>query len=287
VLVIGHRGAPAYRPEHTLEGYQLAIDQGADYIEPDLVVTRDGHLIARHESDLRRTTDVLSHPELGGRTHAEQLTLAEIQTLRNIDGPPEYRGKYAVPTLAQIIALLRLQTRPVGLYVELKSPARFRALGLPMEERLAAQLRGAGWTDRSAPVFVESFEADSLRRMHALLDVRLVQLLWGVAPPVSAAQLDDIAQYAVGIGVERDRLRDHLIAGGPVPLVAQAWSRGLAVYLYTFAQGCPYGDLPERFGHPSDPRPRAEEVRMYRAFYSLGVAGVFTDAPDVAGLARG
>jgi glycerophosphoryl diester phosphodiesterase len=279
VMVVGHRGAPAYRPEHTIESYQLAIDQGADYIEPDLVSTRDGHLIARHESDLTLTTDVAAHPELGGRTRSEELTLAEVKTLR--------AGGYAIPTLEEIVELLHRQTRHVGLYVELKAPAYFRAIGLPMEERLAAVLDAQGWTDADAPAFVSSFEADSLRRMRQLTGVPLVQIIAGFGPRMSPEQLSGIAEYAVAISVHRDRLGRPLPARERPALLYEAREWGLAVHLYTLGADCPYGRLPASLGNPADPADWSDAVRMYRAFYALGIAAVFSDAPDIAVYARG
>jgi glycerophosphoryl diester phosphodiesterase len=285
VLVIGHRGAPLYRPEHTLAGYQLAIDQGADYIEPDLVSTRDGHLIARHESDLRVTTDVLSHPELAGRFRAEDLTLAEVKTLRG--------GGEPIPTLSEIVTLLSGQRRHVGLYLELKSAGYFRRIGLPMEESLAAMLAEEGWIGADAPVFVSSFETDSLRRVHDLLPrVRLARNI-DQYELLDAAKLDEIAGYASVLSVHRDRLRPggaarSESAPGTAPdLLADARARGLAVHVWTFGIDCPYDALPASLGHPSDPSGWSKAARMYRAYYAMGVTGLFSDAPDLAVWARG
>jgi glycerophosphoryl diester phosphodiesterase len=283
VLVVGHRGAPRYRPEHTLAGYQLAIDQGADYIEPDLVSTRDGHLIARHESDLARTTDVRSHPELGGRTHAEQLSLAEVKKLR--------AGGQEIPTLEEVIALARRQPRTIGVYPELKSPTASRRHGLPMEERLAAALTAVGWAGADAPVYVSSFDADSLRRMHHLLPgLRLARNVGDEA--LDGPRLDEIASYASVLSVRHDRLQLVGATGtasgvGTAGLVSQARARGLAVHIWTLGADSPYGELPASLGYPSDPAEWTNAVRMYRAFYEMGVKAVFTDAPDVAVRARG
>jgi glycerophosphoryl diester phosphodiesterase len=270
-LVIGHRGAPAYQPEHTLAGYQLAIDQGADYIEPDLVSTMDGQLVARHESDLTITTDVLGHPELAGRTRTEQLTLAEIRTLRT--------GSHRIPTLDEIVTLIRGQRRPVGLYLELKSADRFRRLGLPMEEKVAAVLATQGWTGAHAPVYIESFEAASLGRMRQLLpEVKLTRIVDG-STVLDDAALDGIARYADAIAVPHDRVRPDADAD----LLPRAKLRGLDVHVWTLAREALYAGP----AHPSDPAEWAAAVQMYRAFYAIGVDAVFTDAPDVAVWARG
>jgi glycerophosphoryl diester phosphodiesterase len=270
----------------------LAIELGADYIEPDLVSTRDGFLIARHESDLAITTDVRNHPELGGRTRAEDLTLAEVRSLRG--------GGEQIPTLGEIITLLHAQSRPVGLYLELKAAAHFRQIGLPMEERLAAVLTAEGWTSADSPVFVSSFEAASLQRLHALLpDVRLSRNV-DHAEVLDAAKLDEIAGYASVISVNRERLplggpalggpadvTPALVADDTPALVTQARERGMDVHVWTFGADCPYGPLPASLGHPSDPPAWSNAVRMYRAYYAMGIKALFTDAPDIAVWARG
>jgi glycerophosphoryl diester phosphodiesterase len=297
VAVIGHRGAPAYRPQHTLEGYQLAISQGADYIEPDLVMTKDARLIARHESDLTDTTDVRSHPEFAdrardGRWHSEDFTLAEVKTLRATGGPASHSGKYLIPTMEEIAALVKRQSRRVGLYVELKTPGYFRSIDLPMEEPLAAILRTNGWNSASAPVFVQSFDSLSLRRLKTLSTVRLSMILWGdaSASPIGGGQLDDLASFAAAIVIDRDRLRPYLtkMPGPDQNVVLMARARNLSVHVFTFGYRNPYGSAPfGRYQHPSDPSSWAAVVPMYRAYYSLGVSAVFTDAPNIAVYAKG
>jgi glycerophosphoryl diester phosphodiesterase len=273
VLVVGHRGAPQYRPQHTLAGYQLAIDQGADYVEPDLVSTRDGVLIARHESDLSFTTDVSSHPELGGRKLAEELTLAEIKTLR-----PD------VPTLAEIFTLIRAQNRAVGLYPELKSGAHSRRLGLPLEEKLAAVLTAQGWTGPNVPLYVSSFEQPSLVRFHALLpNVRLVR---NIVPEeqLDPAKLAEIAAVATVIAVPKELLGPP---GSHPALLEQARTAGLDVHLWTLGIDCPFATLPAGLDHRDDPPQWSRAAQMYRGYYAMGVTAVFSDAPDIAVWARG
>lgn len=273
VLVIGHRGAPRYRPEHTLAGYQLAIDQGADYIEPDLVSTKDGVLIARHEADLSLTTDIKSHPELGGRTKAEELTLAEVKTLK-----PE------IPTLAEIIALVHRQSRPIGVYPELKAAGHLRRTGLPTEEKLAAALTAEGWTGPDSHVFVSSFESASLIRMHELLPK--LQLARNVLPEESldAPALDALAKFASVISVSADRLG---IPGSHPALIDEARKRGLSVHVWTLGADCPFATLPAGLDYRDDPAGWARPAQMYRGYYAMGVSAVFTDAPDIAVWARG
>jgi len=173
-LVIGHRGAHGYLPAHTLEGYALAIELGADFIEPDLVATKDGHLIASHEPNLIATTDVASRPEFASRRRtavvdgaaevgffASDFTLAEIKRLRRVqdfaERPQQFNGKFEIPTLEEIIALAKRKAeekgRPIGIYPETKHPTYHKSIGLPLEKRLVDALAAAGWNRRDARSF--------------------------------------------------------------------------------------------------------------------------------------
>ena len=197
-LVLGHRGATGYLPEHTLASYALAIEQGADYIEPDLVSTSDGVLIARHEVDITDTTDVASHAEFAARRttktidgitttgwFADDFTLAEIRTLRAVQRldfrPQQYDGVYAVPTFAEVIELAqtaqRKKGRVIGVYPETKHPTYHQGIGLPLERRLLDVLSRYGWNRADAPVFIQSFEVANLKQLNAMTRVRLVQLI--------------------------------------------------------------------------------------------------------------
>lgn len=197
-LVIGHRGASGYLPEHTLESYALAIELGADYIEPDLVATRDGHLIARHEPNIINTTDVGSRPEFAGRKRkavvdgveeegyfASDFTLAEIKQLRAVQAfaerPQQFNSRFEIPTLEEVIELAKRKSaekrRTIGIYPETKHPTYHKDLGLPLEGRLVDALRKAGWNRRNAPVFIQSFEQGNLKELRAMTPVRLVQLV--------------------------------------------------------------------------------------------------------------
>lgn len=276
-LIIGHRGAAAYRAEETLDSYRLAIAQGADYIEADLVLTSDDALVARHENELSATTDVAHHPEFADRKRTktingvtttgwftEDFTLAELRTLRavprRVQPPKAISG--TIPTLQEIIDLAKAQHRPVGLYLELKTPAYFASLGLAPEPRLVDALVRNHLTGDNARVYVESFDANSLRTVHRLIDVPEIQLLGGANPADPAVQpagLDNIRQYAVGIGIDRARLT----AGAKV--VSDAHTDRLEVHVFTFG---------------------ADAEITYRRLYGLGVDGVFTDNPDLALTAR-
>jgi len=199
-LVIAHRGASGYRPEHTLESYRLAIEMGADFIEPDLVSTSDGHLVARHEPEIGSTTDVGTRPEFAALKRTQRIdgqeftgwfttdfTLAELRTLRAIqpraDRSQEFNGLYQIPTLEEIIDLARRETaargRVIGIYPETKHPTWHCEQGLPLEPKLLATLEAVGWTTRDSPVFLQSFESGNLRWLRSRTDLRLVQLLDG------------------------------------------------------------------------------------------------------------
>ncbi len=226
-LVIGHRGASGYLPDHTLESYALAIKLGADYIEPDLVATKDGHLIARHEPNITTTTDVASHPEFADREttkvvdgvaetgfFASDFTLAEIKTLRAVqplaERPQQFNGLFEIPTLREVIALAKRKSRQldrrIGVYPETKHPTYHADLGLRLERRLVSVLRQTGWNHRRAPVFIQSFEQSNLKLLNRLTPVRLVQLVDAndVAP-------DGTITYAPPF----DRPYDWTVSGDP------------------------------------------------------------------------
>ena len=198
-LVIGHRGGGSgYLPEHTLEAYALGIEFGADYVEPDLVATKDGHLIARHEPNLIDTTNVKTLPQFAARQRtvmldgfpvngffASDFTLAEIKQLRAVQPLPErgqaFDGKFQIPTLEEIIEFVKRKSeekdRRIGIYPETKHPTYHKSIGLPLEDRLLGILTRAGWNHRDAPVFIQSFEPSSLRYLRARTQLPLIQLV--------------------------------------------------------------------------------------------------------------
>src|SRR2546422_1917959 len=197
-LVIGHRGAHGYLPAHTLEGYSLAIELGADFIEPDLVSTKDGHLIARHEPNLIATTDVASRPEFASRKRtavidgaaeagffASDFTLREIKKLRAVqdfaERPQQFNGKFEIPTLEEIIALAKRKSeekgRQIGIYPEVKHSTYHKSLDLPIEKRLVAALDAPAWDHRDAPVIIQSFGQSNLKELRKLTPIRLIQLI--------------------------------------------------------------------------------------------------------------
>ncbi|WP_310491410.1 glycerophosphodiester phosphodiesterase [Dechloromonas sp.] len=227
-LVIGHRGTAGYLPDHTLEGYALAIELGADYIEPDLVATKDGILIARHEPNITATTDVADRPEFAARNRtmlvdgalesgffASDFTLAEIKTLRAkqpipADRPTQFDGKFQIPTFDEVIALAKRKSaetgRSIGIYPETKHPTYHQALGLPLEDKLLAALTRAGWNHRHAPVFIQSFEQANLKALSKKTKVRLIQLV----------DADDVnADGSLAYNAPFDRPYDWTASGKP------------------------------------------------------------------------
>jgi len=292
-LIIGHRGASGHRPEHTLASYRLAAEMGADFIEPDLVSTKDGVLIARHENEIGGTTDVADRfPDrkttktVDGQAvtgwFSEDFTLAEIKTLRAKERlatrSHAYDGQFPVATFDEVIELAqqlgRELGRPIGIYPETKHPTYFRKLGLPLEEKLLASLERHGWNRRESPVFIQSFENGNLRELRKQTKVRLIQLV-GAPATLDDAALADIASYADGIGPEK-RLVVPVAADGSLQpatdLVSRAHAHGLLVHIWTIR-------IDKEF-LPAGYHGRAEAE--YEQFRSLGVDGVFTDFPDVA-----
>lgn len=297
-LVIAHRGASGERPEHTLAAYELAIDQGADFIEPDLVITRERVLVARHDAELSITTDVAQHREFAARRRTQEIdgsaqagwfvedfTLAELQRLRARERWPQLRpqsaafdGRFHVPTLQQVIDLVRAKEaqlgRRIGLYPETKHAAHFRSRGLPLEELLVRTLHDSGWRAAGDAVFLQSFESASLRRLAELTPLRRVQLI-GERGTVDPAVLRGIAGYAQGIGAAKGLLIPRDAAGRlatPAPVVAQAHEAGLLVHAWTFRRE-------DRF-LPTDlqGQPDQELTR----FLETGLDGVFADQPGAA-----
>ncbi|MDQ3722129.1 MAG: glycerophosphodiester phosphodiesterase [Actinomycetota bacterium] len=321
-LVIGHRGASGHRPEHTLAAYELAARMGADYIEPDLVSTKDHVLVARHENEISGTTDVAERPEFAARKttkvidgvtltgwFTEDFTLAELRTLRAKERIPQlrqrntiYDGRYRVPTFEGVIWLVKRLSRelgrPIGIYPETKHPSYFRAISLPLEAPLVDALHAGKLDKRKSRVFIQSFEVGNLQALDRRTDVPLVQLLGGksqrpaddprtYAQLATPAGLAAIARYADGVGPSKDYIVPRDGAGNslaPTPFVDDAHAVGLLVHPYTFRNENGFLALELRRG--SDPAAWGDAIAEYELFFGLGVDGVFSDYPDTAIEAR-
>jgi len=308
-IVIAHRGASGSRPEHTLAAYELAIDQGADVIEPDLVPTKDDVLVARHENAISETTDIAQHPEFAARRttktidgqtltdwFVEDFTLAELKTLRARERLPRLRpgnttfdGRFEVPTLAEIVTLAKRRTadtgRTIAIYPETKHPSYFAGIGHPTDAPLVAELRKAGWDSAAAPVFIQSFEVANLKRLHAMTGIRLIQLVAGNGGPADGAApsyaamltpagLKAIAAYAWGIGPDKAQLWE---GDAPSRLVADAHAAGLRVHPWTFRAENQFLRAPFRRG--DDPAGHGDLAGEIAAALEQGIDGFFTDFP--------
>lgn len=312
MLIIAHRGASAERPEHTLAAYELAIDQGADYIEPDLVATKDLVLVSRHENELSGTTDVATHEEfedrrrdktIDGRLVAgwfvEDFTLAELRTLRAKERIPSLRpantrfdGLYQVPTLAEIVKLVRAKEaatgKRIGLYPELKHPTfLLQNAGIDLVDLLLREFRQLGITPQD-PVFIQSFEVAPLQRLKARGGgFKLVQLVapgegpadeptMRYAEMVTPTGLADVAKYADAVGAHIALVLNP--DGSPTSLVADAGAAGLAVHAWTVR---PENDfLPPMLRTGEEPKGRGcGDVKLAALLKAAGVAGVFSDGP--------
>ena len=249
-LVVGHRGASGYLPEHTLESYARAIELGADVVEPDVVVTKDGVLIARHEPNLTNTTNVATKPEFASRRttkkvdgadetgwFASDFTLAEIKTLgaliTDAERPQQFNGLYKIPTLQEIVDLVKARStatgRQIAIYPETKHPTFHRQLGLPIEDKLIALITAAGWNSKTAPVYVQSFEPGSLKEMRTKgLQTRLIQLIDADDYDLKTGKLTYAAPF--------DRPYDWTVSGDTRLYSAMVTPAGLAE-IKTYADG--------------------------------------------------
>ncbi len=317
LIVIAHRGASGERPEHTLASYERAIDEGADFIEPDLVPTKDGVLVARHENEISGTTDVADHPEFAGRKatrmidgqevsgwFTEDFTLAELKTLRAKERLPDLRpdnahfdGLYPVPTFAEILALVKAKEaetgRRIGLYPELKHPSYFASRGFALDDMLLGQLTAAGYSSKDDPVFIQCFEVGTLARLSAKTRLRLVQLVEAEGAPadlpavpyaklITPDGLENVARYAAAIGVD---LRLILKAdGSPTALVGDAHAAGLEVHGWTARRENAF--LPPALQRGDSPSAHGDYAALVRLLEAAGVDAIFTDNPADAVAAR-
>jgi glycerophosphoryl diester phosphodiesterase len=290
VIVIAHRGASGERPEHTLESYRRAIEQGADYIEPDLVMTRDGVLVARHENEIGGTTNVAQHLEFATRRRTqiidgetmtgwftEDFTLAEIKTLRARERLPElrpanrtYDGLFEVPTFDEIMQLAREASathgRRIGVYPETKHPAHFAAIGLPQEAAVLETLARFGYAGSGSPIFIQSFDPNNLRQLRGMTRLPLVQLLEHEVRDVAR-----IAEYADAIGIAKHLATDTV--------VGEAHARGLLVHVWTFRAENEF--LPDDLKSGGSPAAHGDLAAEIERYLARGIDGFFVDFPAV------
>jgi glycerophosphoryl diester phosphodiesterase len=292
ILVIAHRGASGERPEHTIESYRLAIEEGADYIEPDLVMTRDGVLIARHENEISGTTDVADHPEFASRRRSqiidgesmtgwftEDFSLSEIKRLRARERLPQlrpqnvtYDGQFCVPTFDEIMQLVMSANRKaggdrrIGVYPETKHPSHFAGIGLPQELALLDALARYGYAMSGSPVFIQSFEPTNLRQLRSMTPLPLVQLL-----EHQLGDLAEIGKYADAIGIAK--------ALATKDGVEAAHAQNLNVHAWTFRAENEF--LPNDLKAGSAPGGRGNLEAEIQRYLSRGIDGFFVDFPAI------
>jgi glycerophosphoryl diester phosphodiesterase len=322
-LVIGHRGASGYRPEHTLASYETAARLGADFIEPDLVSTKDHVLVARHEPEISGTTDVAAHPEFAGRKttklldgvpttgwFTEDFTLAELKTLRAVERLPQvrqrntlYNGLFQVPTFEEVLALRKQLSREldreIGVYPETKHPTYFRALGLPLEPKLVEILRRWHLDEHDSPVFVQSFEAANLKALHDTFHLRSPKVFLtsasghpfndprSYADYLTPAGLKELSQFVDGIGPDKNQIiprNPDGSLGTPTALVHNAHAAGLVLHPYTFRAENTF--LPTNLQVGTDPTAYGKAFDEQLAFMRAGIDGFFTDQADIGVLSR-
>jgi glycerophosphoryl diester phosphodiesterase len=321
-LVIAHRGASGERPESTLMAFRQAIAEGADFIEPDLVLTRDGVLVVRHENEISQTTDVASRDEFKDRLTTRQIqgqgvsgwftedfTLAELKTLRCRERLPKLRpesarfnGQESIPTYQEVIDLAKAESarlkRVIGTYPEMKHASYFTGIGLPMEGRLADILKKNDLAGPSAPVFIQCFDILPLKTIMTMVQAPRIQLVEREGGPtdvtiryrdmVTPAGLKAVAAYANGVGPEWPMVLPTAPDGGLAPatsLVADAHAAGLAVHPWTVRAENQF--LPPKLRNGADPSAHGDVDAVYKALLAAGVDGLFSDFPGLFAKARG
>ena len=325
VVVIAHRGASGYRPEHTLAAYKLAIKQCADYIEPDLVTTKDGVLVDRHEPEISTTTDVAQHPEFADRKttkmldgnpltgwFTEDFTLRELRTLRAVERLPAlrpqntvYNGLYQVPTFEQVLKLaVRSRTcdgKRVGIIPEIKHPTFFQQQGFDLEPKVVKLLHKYGFDSRRDPVVIQSFEISNLIRLNKLTKVRLVQLIncqggpydqrvlgrtTSYADMVTPAGLRAVSRYADQVGICKNvMIPRNLDNTLGTPTSVIGDAHRAGLVVVGWTFRRENNFLPADFWRGSDPAAPGDLVREIRVFLRAGMDQFFTDNPDLGVLA--
>jgi glycerophosphoryl diester phosphodiesterase len=325
-LVLGHRGAAGYRPEHTAGGYELAVAMGADYIEPDLVPTKDGVLVDRHEPEISQTTDVASHPEFADRKTTKTIdgvtmtgwfttdfTLAELKTLHAIERLPAirqhntlYDGLWQVPTLQDDIdqarALSLKYHRHVNIVPEIKHSTYFRSIGLPMEQRVLDVLHRNGLDNRNSGVIIQSFEVGNLQWLHQHTAVALMQLTSATGAPadfvasgdprtyadlVTPQGLRGVAEYATYLGPDKNQIIPRDASNHlTAPTTLVADAHRAGLLVTPYTFRNENNFLPADFQRGTNPADYGNAIAEYVLFFEVGVDGMFSDNTDTAVLAR-
>jgi glycerophosphoryl diester phosphodiesterase len=326
ITVFAHRGASGYRPEHTLAAYALAIKLGADYIEPDLVSTKDGVLVARHENEISGTTDVADHPEFAQRKttktvdgkaisgwFTEDFTLAELKTLRAKErlpavrpGNTRYDGLYQIPTFDEVLTLARKegrkQGRMIGVAPETKHPTYFQSIGLPLEKPLLRSLTRAGLNSRHSKVVIQSFETSNLRQLAQQTRVPLVQLTSATGAPydlvaagdprtyadiMSPAGLQEVSTYADWLGPEKNSIIPRDAQGFlTTPTPLVKNAHDAGLKVVAYTFRDENQFLPADFRDGTDPNAKGDIFGELKAFFETGLDGIFADYTDSADAAR-
>ncbi len=326
ITVFAHRGASGYRPEHTLEAYKLAIKLGADYIEPDLVSTKDGVLVARHENEISTTTDVASHPEFAERKttktidgvpisgwFTEDFTLNELKTLRAKERLPsvrpantQYDGLYTVPTFDEVLALANAESRKrgkaIGVAPETKHPTYFKSIGLPMEKSLLRSLDSAGRNSAHSKIVIQSFETSNLRQLARLTHVPIVQLTSAVGAPydlvaagsprtyadiMTPAGLRDVAKYANWLGPEKSSIIPRNASGFLTsPTPVVKDAHRAGLKVVAYTFRDENQFLPADFRIGTVPNAKGDFRAVLETFFKTGIDGIFADYTDSAVAAR-
>jgi glycerophosphoryl diester phosphodiesterase len=324
--VFGHRGASGYRPEHTLAAYRLAIQLGADYVEPDLVPTKDGVLVARHENDITGTTDVGDHPEFADRKvlklidgrpiigwFTEDFTLAELKTLRAKERLPEvrpantrYDGRFEIPTFAEVLQLVDEQSRRtgrrIGVAPETKHPTYFDSIGLSTEEPMLETLQQFGLDTKRSKVIIQSFEVSNLQQLDRLTKVPLEQLVDATGAPydqvaagapttyasmVTASGLEKISAYADWVGPHKDLVLPRDLNGATgAPSALVRDAHRVGLRVVVFTLRDENQFMATNFRRGTDPNAKGDIFAEVTAFLDAGVDGIFADHPDSAVDAR-
>lgn len=326
ITVFAHRGASGYRPEHTLAAYALAISLGADYIEPDLVSTRDGVLVARHENEIGGTTDVADHEEFAARKttktvdgsattgwFTEDFTLKELRTLRAKERLPavrpantRYDGRFVIPTFGEVLALAKAESRKrgriIGVAPETKHPTYFRSIGLPLEKPLLRSLHKAGLDSGRSKILIQSFETTNLRRLATQTRLPLAQLTSAKGAPydlvaagdprtyadlMSPAGLRDVAGYADWLGPEKNSVIARDAKGFLAePTPVVGDAHDAGLKVVAYTFRDENQFLPADFREGADPNAKGDIFGELKAFFEAGLDGVFADYPDSADTAR-